>query len=480
MSHPFYSTNELECIRGDRGALLWELHQAAAYDDLDRVRDCLDAGAEIDGRNPDFGTTALVLAAAAGNWNVAKYLLDQGAALDVRDGAGKTAEDWAFARFRDDIFELLLNRRNSFDKIIHTGKAFFHLCGCAGLPSVAASGIPIGGVLKKIGRSWQNIEYREIFGVHLRFDFYRPPSLSGHPRPLVVLVHGGGWDGGVRNDPTINAIGNILLVAGFCVATIDYRVGWDWRFPDPLADCKVAIRHFRANANELGIDPDRIGVYGHSAGAHLALLLGLTSAHPELERYSGDTSISSSVRAVCGHASPCEFETLIDCAEDLHVAVETDAPGTRRNILQRMLRRKDLRSVLEMMCVFEYPLKFRDLSDVATARIWQAKFNKTGSALLPRKLVHAESVLEGKKDLLLASPLTHARNPMVAGNLPSFLLLHGGKDPLIPVEGCKRFRTELRKHRADIDLKIDREAGHWHRDVFSLVPDFFKRTLGTP
>lgn len=477
MPHPFYTNCELKTIHGDRGALLWELHQAAAYDDVDRVRDCLDAGAEVDGRNPDFGTTALILAAAAGNYNVVKLLLDRGASLDVRDGAGKTAEEWAAARFRDDILGLVLSRRSPLDRAKHQGKLFLWICGCAGLPNFAAFNIPLGEAMKRLGRSWRNVEYREVLGAHLRFDLFRPPSVFGQARPLVVLIHGGGWEGGERNEPTITAIGNVLLNAGFCVATVDYRVGWNWRFPDPLADCKAAIRHFRANAKEFGIIPDRIGVYGHSAGAHLALLLGLTSAHPELERYSGDTNISSSVCAVCGHASPCEFETLVECAEDLRESVETGDPDNRRNILQRMLRRKHLKPVLEMMCVFDYPLKYRDLSDVATARIWQLKFDRSASALLPRKLVHAESVLDGRDALIQASPLTHARNPMVAGNLPPFLLLHGAKDPVIPVESCKRFRTELQKRGADIELNIDSNGGHWHRDVFSLVPEFFRRTL---
>ena len=66
--YPFYSEKDIRDIHDDYGALLWELHQAAAYGDIDRVRECLDAGADINGGNPDFGATALMLASAGGYW----------------------------------------------------------------------------------------------------------------------------------------------------------------------------------------------------------------------------------------------------------------------------------------------------------------------------------------------------------------------------------------------------------------------------
>ncbi len=63
MPKPFYSSNDISLIKDNPGAMLWELHQAAAYGDKERVRECLEAGVDINGTNPDFGCTALMLAA---------------------------------------------------------------------------------------------------------------------------------------------------------------------------------------------------------------------------------------------------------------------------------------------------------------------------------------------------------------------------------------------------------------------------------
>ena len=71
--------------------------------------------------------------------------------------------------------------------------------------------------------------------------------------------------------------------AGIAVASVDYRLSGEATFPAQLHDAKAAVRWLRANAAELAIDPDRIGVWGHSAGGHLAALLGTSSGVPELD-----------------------------------------------------------------------------------------------------------------------------------------------------------------------------------------------------
>ncbi len=85
MSHPFYSSNDLQLISDNPGALLWELHQGVAYGDKERVQECLNAGANLNGRNPDFGVTALMLAAASGYWEIANLLLDRGADIGIKE-----------------------------------------------------------------------------------------------------------------------------------------------------------------------------------------------------------------------------------------------------------------------------------------------------------------------------------------------------------------------------------------------------------
>ena len=75
-----------------------------------------------------------------------------------------------------------------------------------------------------------------------------------------------------------NQVFDALLDAGLAVATIDYRHALEAPFPAQLHDAKAAVRYLRAHADELGIDTERIGVWGESAGGHLAALVGLTGA----------------------------------------------------------------------------------------------------------------------------------------------------------------------------------------------------------
>ncbi|MCA8954013.1 MAG: alpha/beta hydrolase, partial [Planctomycetes bacterium] len=97
------------------------------------------------------------------------------------------------------------------------------------------------------------------------------PVGSG-PWPLLVWVHGGGWQGG--NRLPIPASASRQLARGYAVASIDYRLSGTATWPAQIHDCKAAIRFLRANANSYGLDPDRIAVMGSSAGGHLVAALG--------------------------------------------------------------------------------------------------------------------------------------------------------------------------------------------------------------
>jgi len=126
-------------------------------------------------------------------------------------------------------------------------------------------------------------------------DLYVPKN-ADKPLPLVVWIHGGGFVGGnKRPTPAVR-----LLEEGFAVASIEYRFLNTAPFPAQVHDCKAAIRWLRAHAKEYNLDPDRIGVWGGSAGARLAALLGTTNGNKELEGTVGDyEGVSSDVQAVC-------------------------------------------------------------------------------------------------------------------------------------------------------------------------------------
>jgi acetyl esterase/lipase len=124
-----------------------------------------------------------------------------------------------------------------------------------------------------------------------KLDLYVPEN-SGGLMPLIVWIHGGGWMGGSKkNCPPL-----LWTRKGYVVASIDYRLSQDAKFPAQIEDCKAAVRWLRVHASEYEIDEDRIVAWGGSAGGHLASLLGTAGEVPEWER--GGPSVSSRVQAV--------------------------------------------------------------------------------------------------------------------------------------------------------------------------------------
>lgn len=106
-------------------------------------------------------------------------------------------------------------------------------------------------------------------GESLRFDLYRDPAHPGR-LPVVVMIHGGSWSGGDRTQ--LPEMAHRIAGFGWAVASIDYRLAPQHRFPAQLDDVRAAVDYVRAHAVELGIDPERVVLYGRSAGGHLALL----------------------------------------------------------------------------------------------------------------------------------------------------------------------------------------------------------------
>ena len=131
-----------------------------------------------------------------------------------------------------------------------------------------------------------------------RLDLYLPADRDPSKRlPAIVTIHGGGWVGGDKTGAREFQIGTTLVKAGYVVASVNYRLDPP-RWPGNLHDCKNAVRFLRANAAKYGIDPDRIGVIGGSAGGHLALMVAYTTDVPGLEPGAPYPGVSSNVSAV--------------------------------------------------------------------------------------------------------------------------------------------------------------------------------------
>lgn len=135
---------------------------------------------------------------------------------------------------------------------------------------------------------------REIYGTaggrDLHLDLY---ALPGERRPGMMFVHGGGWADG---DPCMHIRNAAYLAArGYVTATIEYRLSAEVRWPAQIEDVKCAVRWMRANADAIGLDPDRLAIAGDSAGGHLAAMVALTPGR--FEDAGGNQHVSSAVSA---------------------------------------------------------------------------------------------------------------------------------------------------------------------------------------
>ena len=165
-------------------------------------------------------------------------------------------------------------------------------------------------VLAESGIVQANVTYCTGDGIDLKMDLYLPPSLTAAPAPVAVYVHGGGWQEGDKNwiDRVLPA--DRLVARGYVVAALNYRLAPRHTWPAQIEDAKCAIRYLRAHAAAYNLDPDRIGVWGESAGGHLAALLGLAGLDAGFEGHGGYADESSRVQAVVDMCGPADFTTL--------------------------------------------------------------------------------------------------------------------------------------------------------------------------
>lgn len=123
----------------------------------------------------------------------------------------------------------------------------------------------------------ENIAYRTDVGPSTVLDMATPQFGPQKNRPAILIIHGGGWNAGSKNDIVYRALMVDYAMKGYVVANMNYRLTREAPFPACIEDVRCAIRWMKANADKLGIDPERIGTYGHSAGGHLSLMAGVAA-----------------------------------------------------------------------------------------------------------------------------------------------------------------------------------------------------------
>ena len=144
-------------------------------------------------------------------------------------------------------------------------------------------------------------------GKSLKADIFLPP-LEEKNRPAVLFIHGGGWIEGDRSQ--LRGYGILLARLGFVCMCNSYRLSNESIWPAQIQDVNCAIRYLRTNATDLGLDPDRIGVSGNSAGGHLSLMAAATNYDQIFEGEGGSNEVSSEIKAVCAIYPPTTIRQL--------------------------------------------------------------------------------------------------------------------------------------------------------------------------
>ena len=249
-----------------------------------------------------------------------------------------------------------------------------------------------------------------------KLDLYLPGQSEGggQPMPLIVWVHGGAWlTGSKENCPSTR-----FLRQGYAAASINYRLSQHAIFPAQIKDCKAAIRFLRANAEKYNIDPDRIGVWGSSAGGHLVAMLGTTGDVKEFEK-GPNLHVSSRVRAVCDFFGPTDFTKM----SDFESTMDHDASNS------------------------------------------------------PESILVGGPVQENKEACRRANPITY-----VSKDDPPFLICHGDKDMLVPHNQSVLLNAALKKAGVSVKFHTVKGGGHGFRDpeVDRIVREFFDKHLKEP
>ncbi len=223
-----------------------------------------------------------------------------------------------------------------------------------------------------------------------KLDLYLPKNPAN--APLIVWIHGGAWQQGDKE----RTPAQIFVEEGYAVASINYRLSQHAVFPAQIIDCKTAIRWLRVHAKEYGYNPDRIAVWGSSAGGHLVALLGTSGDVKEFDT-GENLGVSSRVQAVVDFFGPTDFTQM----SRFPSTIKHDAPDS------------------------------------------------------PESKLIGGAVPDNKAKAARANPVTY-----VTPDDPPFLIMHGDKDNTVPLNQSELLDAALKKAGVDVTFHVVKGAGH--------------------
>jgi acetyl esterase/lipase len=221
-----------------------------------------------------------------------------------------------------------------------------------------------------------DVVYSKVAGEELKMDIYSPSSpANGQKRGAVAVFHGGAWMFGNRQ--SMAELCKTLAESGLVAATVQYRLAPKHKWPAMLDDAQTAVRYLRKNAERLGIDPERIGASGASAGGHLSLLLGFrdtVNAAP-----SEHMGVSSRVRAVLNLFGPTDLSNTKDYPASLDMMFATVLGKARAQATEEIKSASPVYFVdAKSAPVFTIQGKIDGLVPVAQAEALDAKLKASG------------------------------------------------------------------------------------------------------
>jgi len=150
-------------------------------------------------------------------------------------------------------------------------------------------------------RLHRDLTYSIRGNLSLKADVYMPAKPGRYPG--IITLHSGSWSRGSK--ARMSPLAALLSENGFVVMNINYRLAPKYKFPAALIDARSALAWFRSNAYRFGLDKNRIAIYGYSAGAHLALMLALSTE-------GTGPGLYGRVQAVIAGAAPSDLTKLPD------------------------------------------------------------------------------------------------------------------------------------------------------------------------
>ena len=326
---------------------------------------------------------------------------------------------------------------------------------------------------------------REAFA----YDFFPATGDISSPAPLLVWVHGGAWRFGTNQalrdtilrtsggeQPNTQALMRAAFQqAGWAVASINYRYSHQALFPGALHDVKEAVRFFRANAHEFGIDPQRIAVAGGSAGGHLSMMVAHTGDSAAGDGSGGDPASAPEHDEY--------FEGRAASAYPSHssqVAAGASFYGV-----------SDLRTIFTDRPLAGYALDHPE-DDGAEWRLLGSTHPvpanvSTIDAAKGERAVPGVALERAKKNWERAHPIDAVRPqkrvnkiesacaPGVSGGATPLMLVHGISDSCVPYQQSVRVYQALRTRQVPTDLVLVPDAEHGDSRCFS--PDIVQQML---